>query len=109
MFVFRLGAYALAIASFFIVVIDGAQSIAAKELVLTSVAVIADAFFPRWPEASTVFVGGQSLPGLWDFTKEYAIAVPASVAVLSVALILISVDSVISATFAQVRRSMRRL
>jgi hypothetical protein len=109
MFILRLAAYTLALASFFVVVADGARSIAARELVVTPAAAITEALFPRWPDAFTLIAGGKSLPATRDLAENLALTAPASIALLVLALILVAADWAMHASLARVKRSLRRL
>jgi hypothetical protein len=109
MFILRLAAYTLVVIAFFIVVADGARSIAARELVVTPAAAIAEALFPRWPEAITLIAGGKSLPAMRGLAENLALTAPAAIALLVLALVLVAADAAMQASLARMRRSLRRL
>ena len=109
MFVLRFAAYILAFASFIILIVDGAQSIAAGELMMTPLAALLEISVDMGAEVLTISSGGDRLPGLIDHAIAAFLVQPAALLVLALSVGLIMFDAVMNLSLARFARSLKRL
>jgi hypothetical protein len=107
MLVLRISAYLLAIASFAIMVADGAQSIAAGQLVFTPLAAMWVMLGTDEVRIIAVSAGGGPLDGMWQIARTEAGRLPAAALALGFSVALAFIDAAMIASLQRIARSLR--
>lgn len=102
MVILRLVGYALAIVAFASFVIDGAQSIAASEIVVTSLGAIWNNVQPGGVAIARAAFEHRAPALLWDPVVVTILGMPAFVVALGLALVLVSINTAIDLSLARV-------
>ena len=109
MFALRLAAYLLAFASFIILIADGAQSIAAGELMMTPLAAFLEGGASAGAAVISVSAGGELLPDLLAKVLASMLAQPAALLVLALAVGLIIADAAMNRSLGRLGHAFKRL
>lgn len=107
MLALRIAAYFLATVSFVIVVADGAQSIAAGQLVFTPLAAMWAMLATEEVRLIAASAGGGLLDGLWQIARTQAGRLPASALALGASVVLVFIDAAMIASLRRIGRSLR--